>query len=244
MKSENEFIRGVYEKYEEEKRRRENVRRRILNISRGAAVGLCASFAVFTAINLVPLAQSKNDMAFEAQVAEEADADFEVYSYTMAADATGAVDFSAEVEEAAPEAENGVVKNGSPMLYGKLEAVECLTVDDSLKKGSAGVVYTACTDKGRFIYTLKNDYIREERGNGYELTENGEEMARIYVNADADYAVISEESAGNGAVFGLTDSGEYIRYEYSGDSIIMILSDKSGESAKDVAASFEYEQFN
>lgn len=243
MKNENDFIRGVYEKYEEEKRRREKIRRRILNISRGAAVGLCASFAIFTAINLVPLAQSKNDMALEADIAEDAGADFEAYSYTVASNAIGAVDFSVEVEEAAPEAANGTVKNGSQLLYGKLEAAECLTADDSLKKGSDGVVYTACTENGRFIYTLKNDYVREERGNGYELTENGEERARIYVNADADYAVISEESAENGAVFGLTDSGEYIRYEYSGDRLIMILSDQSGESAEAVAATLEYEPF-
>lgn len=265
MMSESEFIAGVYEKYECEKKRRDLTARRVMFWSKCVALGACASFAVFAAINIVPLLEAKNGASESVNFAADM-ADEEVYTYSVTyndADASApasvyddAVVFKASSSEAyngaAEEAKRKALDRAQSILVTEDAAAEAATESgtgaDSAMGGLYGAAvnaYTAGGVKGEFTYTLDSELVREERDYGYELTENGEVKARIYVNAGADYsvlhAVISEDVAANGAVYGACDAGEYVRYECGGENIIMILFDDIDAAA--VAATVEYELF-
>ena len=127
MKSESEFISGVYEKYE---RSLEIKRRRMKTFSVCATLSACACVAIFIAVKTVPVYENASaDIAASADVADE-----EVYLYSSNGTASDAADIAEEAEIADEGAQISMSGAYADMFDKKAKAEDGATAanDDSV----------------------------------------------------------------------------------------------------------------
>ena len=126
MKSESEFISGVYEKYE---RSLEIKRRRMKTLSVCATLSACACVAIFIAVKTVPVYENASaDIAASAGGAEE------MYFYSTNGTSSDAADVAEEAEIADEGAQISISGAYADMLDKKAKAEDGAVVenDDSV----------------------------------------------------------------------------------------------------------------
>ena len=126
MKSESEFISGVYEKYE---RSLEIKRRRMKTFSVCATLSACACVAIFIAVKTVPVYENASaDIAASAGVAEE------MYFYSTNGTSSDAADVAEEAEIADEGAQISMSGAYADMFDKKAKAEDGATAanDDSV----------------------------------------------------------------------------------------------------------------
>ncbi len=253
MKTEREFIAGVYEKYEREKEIR---RRRIRMLSMSATLSACACIALVVSIRTLPQLMNSEvktadrdasydyvvasdekayDMAIRYYAADQAIDDAEI-TYEKNAEENG---LATELMPA-PEAQSSVKltkgEKASPKEKTATGTVNYAVLDTETEEecfyitteGALGIGYTADAQNGAFEYTLPADV-------------NSESIS-VSVAAESDFVKLSEESSQSGAVYGETDNGYYV-YFSAGDDTIVILLEKgtvSAEQLAEIAASLSY----
>lgn len=140
MKSENEFISGVYEKYE---RSLEIKRRRMKTLSVCATLSACACVAIFIAVKTVPVYENASaDIAASAGVADE-----KVYLYSSNGTASDAADIAEEAEIADEEPQIALRGAYSDMFDKKAKAEDgAVAENDDSGNTSADAVADAVSD--------------------------------------------------------------------------------------------------
>ncbi len=239
MKSESEFIAGVYEKYEKAKRETETKAARLKLMSRLGAFAACACVVLVISINVVPLLK-KGGIETAKKSADKAEAETlkeNAYLYTEKTE-VGIVEFSLDEE-------NDGMPRTNPTSGADCEAAQTpgeKRIYDDTFDSFDGNYHTVITEP--FEYIMVSGLDSRDTDFGCEYKASGVTVARVYINAFADYRIISEENAENGAVFGECENDgtayNYVKYERGKDSIIMILSTELGIDTETAADSVTY----
>lgn len=257
MKSESEFISGVYEKYEERRKKLEIRTKRITLMSRCAAVAACACFAVITVVRIVPYLDEKTaDIAFDNAAPESVQ--------MIASDANTSPRLSYSITNSEGETyEAPAIENAEEFEYsfkasmfvedadasasaasGIAPTVSDENTETDKTEAAAAHTYTLAAENGVFTYTLAAELESENRDYGCEFTHDGVTVAKAIVNTDADINETDTTTLENGAVVGRCEAFDtdcsFVIYSTDTDIFVLVISDELRLSAHDVALSISY----
>ncbi len=251
MKSEKEFIDGVYEKYEKQL---EIKRRRIKMLSACATLSACACVVFVVAIRTLPVI---NDVAEDAALAE---ADFEYSGYSLYSSSDEPEEeavfdinesYKAAVKtqilvdgiaDMAKSYDEDVADDVAPTAKAEaaFESVEEPAEAEEIQNAGEETV-TQYSNAGAFVFNLYTSNSRNVYEDKIEYTDtNGAVIATAYLNSAPEFTCV-------GCItpqIAETDGGYYINYKSGGENIVIFLDGDTYEEklAKAVAESIVYNE--
>ncbi|MBO7148453.1 MAG: hypothetical protein J6V93_01215 [Clostridia bacterium] len=228
MKTELEFISGVYEKYAKEQEIR---RKRVRMISTCATLSACACVAVFISVRTVPMllnggVKTAEDAAFAysytaASITADCAAEYEMYDYEIVEEeAQEEVLFDESLPAPTAKSQNEdakiIMKSAGPKnkadnsFYGK-------TTESGLVK-EAEVAYSI---NGNFTYALP--------------LKIPTESVVVSINSELECEITSEAESVSGAHFGKCSEGYYVRY-IAEDTLFILIKDTEAVSQDELKA--------
>ncbi|MBQ4137306.1 MAG: hypothetical protein IJD67_04275 [Clostridia bacterium] len=237
MKTELEFISGVYEKYQKEQEIR---RKRVRTLSLCATLSACACVAVVISIRTVPIlldggAKTAEDAAYThtytaASVSADRAIEYELY------DAELAVEEAAEEEAYEASMAPKATASGSEREAQNGDAK--IIVKSARPKNKADDSLFAAAVSDRLVCTagINGDF-------SYKLPEElAEDAVATGVNCAIDCEIISENVSGSGAVYGECDKGYYVSFS-ADDTLFLLIKDTeaiASDELKAIAESITY----
>jgi hypothetical protein len=227
VKTELEFISGVYEKYQKEQEIR---RKRVRTLSAFATLSACACIAIFVSIRTVPVllnggVKTAEDAAFAysytaASITADCAAEYEMYDYEIVEEAQEEVLFDESLPAPTAESQNEdakiIMKSAGPKnkadnsFYGK-------TTESGLVK-EAEVAYSI---NGNFTYALP--------------LKIPTESVVVSINSELECEITSEAESVSGAHFGKCSEGYYVSY-IAEDTLFILIKDTEAVSEDELKA--------
>ncbi|MBQ7820928.1 MAG: hypothetical protein IJ391_01405 [Clostridia bacterium] len=251
MRTENEFISGVYEKYacEQEKRRK-----KVRTLSLCATLSACACVAVFISVRTIPALMNAN-----AEVANDA-----AYVYTAAGTQEDAVEYeAAEASAYSLYSDEEILDADAPKMQTKMKSAkgengavqyDAKTTSEDMQDAPLMCAQTQADtaepygavdyfDKESMMDVYAEAQSAKAANGSFEWAISDGIAADAYtVNGESNYERQSEYTADNGAVYGECESGYYVYFTHGDEDILLILDAEvfTLEAVKAIAESMKY----